>query len=325
MARSDHAIIFYLSVEGGTLAFLIAIIGSRSPRALEGATRYFLASAMGSLAILYSISCALVCGGPLELWSWSRSALGGLVLVLLIFKLSLFPLHFLFPDIVESSPLQFLPVWLGWMKVFFFVALVKLFSLVGLTSIWGSLLVGAVGVTSQSRLLRGVAYFSINSSGWLVLGASTGLPLPLGFFISFFVLYSLSVHALSNWWRTSALHPGSFMVELGRLAPDGGKFIGVLVLAWLGIPPLISFWWKWEILVSCVSVGGYLTVLISLLCSSLVLFFVLRVIRLISFSALPGRVPLVVSPSSLAASGPILFISLGTFVVWPSLTVILYI
>lgn len=323
LAFCDHALVFFLSAEGGTLAFLVIMMGSRTPKALEGATRYFLASSICSVILLVSVWHSLACGIAPELWSWPRTRLGPLVLAILVFKLSLFPLHFLFPDLIESSPLGSLPIWAGWMKLALFVVFLKLFSQVGLSVVWLTLLAGALGAVSQSKVLRSIAYFSINSSGWLVLGAAAGLPLLPAFFASFFVVYASSIHVVVSWWRCSRLRPGSFLVELGGFSPLRGLPFSALVLSWLGIPPLAAFWWKWEILVSVASFGGYSSIMFSLLGAAVVLFFVLRVVRFSFFSGLSGRAPVLSSAVPLFAGGFVVFVALGFGFLWPSLLVIL--
>lgn len=323
LAISDHALVFFLAVEGGTLAFLVIMMGSRTPKALEAATRYFLASSICSVILLVSIWHTLLSGSIPELWSWPRTRLGPLVMAVLFFKLSLAPLHFMFPDLIESSPLGSLPVWAGWMKLALFVVFLKLFSHLGMSVVWLTLMVGALGAVSQSKVLRSFSYFSVNSSGWLVLGAAAGLPLLPDFFASFLVVYAFSVHAVVSWWRCSSLRSGSFLVELGGLPPLAGLPFSALALAWLGIPPLAAFWWKWEILVSVANSGGYASIMFSLTCAAVILFFVLRVIRLSFFSGLPGRAPVLSFAVPLYAGGIVFFVVLGLGLLWPSLLAIL--
>jgi NADH-quinone oxidoreductase subunit N len=319
----DHALVFFLSVEGGTLAFLVIMMGSRAPKALEGATRYFLASSICSVVLLASVWHSLISGSAPELWSWPRTRLGPLVMAVLVFKLSLFPLHFLFPDLIEASPLGSLPVWAGWMKLALFIVFLKLFTQIGMSVVWLTLMVGALGAVAQSKVLRSIAYFSINSAGWLVLGASAGLPLLPAFFAAFFVVYALSIHGVVSWWRCARLRPGSFLVELGGFSPPVGLPFSALALSWLGIPPLAAFWWKWEILVSVANHGGYASMMIALLWAAVVLFFVLRVIRFSSFSGLPGRAPVLSFSVPLFAGGFVVFVALSIGFLWSSLLVML--
>ncbi len=319
----DHALVFFLSIEGGTLAFLVIMMGSRTPKALEGATRYFLASSICSVALLVSFWYTLAGGGASELWSWSRSRLGPLVMSVLVFKLSLFPLHFLFPDLIESSPLGSLPMWAGWMKLALFIIFIKLFSQVGAIIVWLTLVVGALGAINQSKVLRSIAYFSINSSGWLILGSSAGLPLLPAFYLLFFLVYALSTHVFISLFRLSRFRSGSFIVELGNSSPLVGFPFSALALSWLGIPPLAAFWWKWEILVSVADHGAYISIMISLLCAAIVLFFVLRVVRFSFFSGLPGRVPVLSLPIPLLAGGLVVYVASGIGLLWPSLLLVL--
>ena len=117
---SNHLITLFLALETQLLSYIVLLSSGRGLLVLEGILKYFYISALASALFLFTFWLILISTGSLSLPLFHSYYLL-LLLPLFFFKLSLFPMHFFFPTLLEVSPLYLLPFWSAWSKLGVFI------------------------------------------------------------------------------------------------------------------------------------------------------------------------------------------------------------
>lgn len=248
----------------------------------EAALKYLVIGACGSALILYGIALLYGATGKLEIIEIGRSlnslpsalATSGLLLLLLgmILKLGLFPLHFWVPDVYSGGTRAAVP----------FLSTVGKVALVGVVArlsvevfgeqigsfnglIWTvavlSMLFGNLTALRQRDVRRMLAYSSIAQTGYIFAGVASGQFGAAGLSAA---LYYSFVYAALAWVAFSIL---SILPEkpensdialrgLGSKAPAAAWGLGLAMLGLAGLPPgIVGIFGKVVLVNSALSAG----------------------------------------------------------------------
>jgi multicomponent Na+:H+ antiporter subunit D len=275
----------YVTLELLSLASvpLVALAGGE---ALLAALRYLLMALLASMLYLLGVALLyaeyttldlLILGERIEP-GWTSAVAVSLVLLSLILKTALFPLHFWLPPAHSSAPapvsalLSALVVkasfylvfrlWYGTFSAVVSPAAEQLLASLGMLAIlWGS-----VQAIRQDRLKLLIAYSTVAQLGYLFL---------------VFPLTRLSPQSLAVWQAavlfafSHALSKGAFFMAAGsiqvacghddiaRLPGFGPRLplpfmtIGLASVALMGLPPSGAFMAKWLLLLECMRTGQF--------------------------------------------------------------------
>lgn len=292
---SSHLFTLFLALEAQLLSFLILLSSGRGLLLLEGVLKYFFASSLVSAFFLLVFFFLLSSYGSLTL-PLPPSPLLFLFLPLLFFKFSLFPLHYFFPDLLEITPLPLLPFWSAWAKFAIFLFFYKLFSSFPVIIIALSWFVGSLGAVHQSRVVRLIAYSSINTLSWVIWGSLLGLPLSFLFHSSFFFFYFITLIALVNWFRLLSCSYSLPVIFLGSVPAFFSFSLLILFFGLLGFPPLAGFLFKWTIVTTAFAQGSWFLSFFALLIGGLSIYYVVKITTFLYFSQLGFRKVLFNSP-----------------------------
>jgi NADH-quinone oxidoreductase subunit N len=318
LISAGSLVTIYLGLELMALAtYAVVALDRDSGVATESAMKYFVLGALASGILLYGMSLLFGLTGSLDLFE-INARLGALVtsepktlvmmsfalafvVIGLAFKFGAVPFHMWLPDVYEGAPtavtafiasvpklaavgmaIRLLPEGLGnlaprWQEMLALLAM-------------GSLIVGNLGAIAQYNLKRMLAYSTISHVGFMLLGLLSATATGYSALLFYVIVYSLSTAAVFGVMISLARNG----LEFDRIDDFKGlnkrspwlAFLMLIVMASLaGIPPLIGFWAKLQVLMAAVKMGAnwHALVLIAAVFAVIGAFYYLRVIKVMYF------------------------------------------
>jgi proton-translocating NADH-quinone oxidoreductase chain N len=265
-------------------SYLLVAFYRDQPASLEAGVKYLVQSATGSVLVLLGIALVLAYTGSLDLQVIQASttpgyplllAAGSLFVIGFGVKIAMVPLHTWLPDAHSQAPSGISALLSGIVIEAGLVALLRaLAALAGVTTAWGVLLmgfgvlnmiVGNLMALRQEQVKRMLAYSSLTHVGYMLVGlgvaiyahevggASGGLfhlfshslMKGLAFLAAGALLYALHAEAGSHAPLTVADLSGA-----ARRYPLAALALSVALLGLGGLPPLVGFMSKWQIMVA---------------------------------------------------------------------------
>lgn len=272
---------------------------------MEAAIKYLLFGATATGILLYGMSYLFGFGRSTHLGELAlslpqligneRLALVGLVLLLcgFFYKLALFPMHFLTPDVYQGSANETAAFIATLPKVAVVAAIIRLVSLAGLEAdrlTWIlavfavlSMTVGNLCALAQNDLKRLLAYSSIAHAGYVMigvlcvnqLGQAAAIYYMLGYLLMnlacFFVIYQLALGGENLTF--DHLH------GLHRRSPLLAATLAAGAFGLTGIPPTIGFTSKFLIFTAALQRNFYGLVVLAVINSAISAFYYLKMVR----------------------------------------------
>lgn len=165
-----------------------------------------------------------------------------------------------------------------WRPLFFFVSA-------------GSIVVGALGALTQTKIKRFIGYASINQMGYLFLGLSSGSLLGLqSVFLYLFFYLSMVFCFFTIVLHLKDLRTGRellFLNQLSGFAQAHNSFSLVLALvlfSMAGVPPFVGFFGKFFLFWATFKAGNFGLIALGLIMSVVSAFYYLRIIKAIFFA-----------------------------------------
>jgi NADH-quinone oxidoreductase subunit N len=308
MATASDLLVMFLALEVVSLAvYVLTGIRRDSPRAVEGAFKYFLMGAFSSAFFLYGIAFMYGVtgstrldriGSQLAAQALTPNAMSvlavALVLVGFAFKVSAVPFHMWTPDAYEAAPSPVTGFMSTGVKAAAFAAFLRVFlsAFEPLASRWGTwlwvvaaatMILGTTVGIVQTSVKRMLAYSSIAHGGYLLVALLCGNDLGKGA-----VLFYLPVYAVSNLGAFGIIGVlegaagGKDRVEdyagLWETRPWWAIAMALFLLSLGGFPPLGGFVAKWYVFSAAIAAGQTWLAIIGVLTSVVSVVFYLRVI-----------------------------------------------
>lgn len=279
MAGAANLMTIFLGLELLSLGlYCLCGLGDR-PTSRESALKYLILSSTASGFLLFGMALLFGATGSVTIASLAHPALagnplywvgGGLFLVGIAFKLSLFPFHVWAPDVYEGAPLPvtaFMSVVTkaGTLAVFARFAyaalpasgalLVPFYLIAGI-----SMIVGNLGMLAQTDMKRLLAYSGVAQIGYVVAALAGSSALGARYAIYYLVAYmfmnlgAFAVVATLSTDNEEGSHIEAFY-GLGRRRPATAAAMTFFLLALAGFPPTAGFLGKILILSTNVSTG----------------------------------------------------------------------
>jgi NADH-quinone oxidoreductase subunit N len=219
----------------------------------------------------------------------------GMVMMLcgFFYKLSLFPMHFLTPDIYEGSANETAGYYSTLPKIAAVAVLIRLVSLAGAEAgrlTWVlvllailSMTVGNLAALVQNDLKRLLAYSSIAHAGYIMIGILSANRLGLAACIYYMLGYLLMnlacfyviYHLAPNGENLTFDH----LRGLYRRSPLLAATLACGAFGLTGIPPTIGFTGKFLIFTAAFQKGFHLLVILAVVNAAISLFFYLKMVR----------------------------------------------
>lgn len=312
-ASANDFSLMFVSLELITVTFYILNSFQRSRLAsLEAGVKYLILGGVASAFMVYGIALifgsanttnfSLIATQQAEL-AHNPVFLSGLLLVLagLGFKIAVFPFHFWAPDVYQGSPAPataFLSV--GSKAAGFVLLLRMLFGAVPqIVAQWQMLFVVTAAVTilygslcalPQRNLKRLLGYSSIANAGYLLLGVAAANRIGSGAVLYYLAGYFFTVLAI---FTVICCVSGAIDNDeiysfngLGRRSPILGAALSIGLVSLAGIPPMVGFFGKFQLLAAVLDAARqnpsfYVLLAIAVLGVVISLYYYFNVIRAI--------------------------------------------
>ena len=272
--------------------------------------KYFVLGALSSglllygSALIYGYSGTTLFDGILKNVNADAPSLGllfGLALVIagLAFKVSAVPFHMWTPDVYEGAPTPVTAFLATVPKMAAICLLMRVMydafgnilgdwqQIIILLSIL-SMFLGAFAAIGQSDLKRLLAYSSISHMGYALIGLAAGTEFGVQSVLEYMTIYitmNIGVFAI----LMSMQRDGQSVTEIASLRmiseTDPGKAIALLILLFslAGIPPMLGFFAKFEVLRAAVDADLTYLAIMGVLASVIGAFYYLKIVYLIYF------------------------------------------
>ena len=241
MVKSKNLLIFYLALELISISSYILTSIGFNKKGFEAGIKYLLFGALASGVMLYGMSLLYGLSGSLDLSVILSGQLDShlhliaifLLVVGLLFKLSLVPMHIWTPDVYEAAPVSVVAVFSVVPKLAALVFLFRTVSFISDDSVqimvvqiisWlavASMFFGNLAAIWQNNAKRMMAYSSIAHSGFLVIGVIVQSEFGLQSVVFYSVVYALM--NLGVFYLIGCMEKnGLYEISLTGLPPTGG-------------------------------------------------------------------------------------------------------
>ncbi len=315
MVSAGDLMSLYMGLELQSLAlYVIAAFKKDSVKSTEAGLKYFVLGALSSglllygSALVYGYSGTTLFSGILSNVSTDVPSLGllfGLALVIagLAFKVSAVPFHMWTPDVYEGAPTPVTAFFATVPKMAAICLFVRVMydafgniindwqQIIALLSIL-SMFLGAFAAIGQTDLKRLLAYSSIAHMGYALIGLAAGTEFGVQSVLEYMTIYitmNIGVFAIVM----SMQQDGQSVTEIASLKmiseTDPGKAIALVILLFslAGIPPMLGFFAKFEVLRAAINAELLYLAVLGVLASVIGAFYYLRIVYFIYFGEMP--------------------------------------
>ena len=315
MVSAGDLMSLYMGLELQSLAlYVIAAFKKDSVKSTEAGLKYFVLGALSSglllygSALVYGYSGTTLFSGILSNVSTDVPSLGllfGLALVIagLAFKVSAVPFHMWTPDVYEGAPTPVTAFFATVPKMAAICLFIRVMydafgniindwqKIIALLSIL-SMFLGAFAAIGQTDLKRLLAYSSIAHMGYALIGLAAGTEFGVQSVLEYMTIYitmNIGVFAIVM----SMQQDGQSVTEIASLKmiseTDPGKAIALVILLFslAGIPPMLGFFAKFEVLRAAINAELVYLAVLGVLASVIGAFYYLRIVYFIYFGEMP--------------------------------------
>nr|AIZ68591.1 NADH dehydrogenase subunit 2 [Provanna sp. JWQ-2014] len=279
---SCHWLGIWAGLEINLIGFLPLLVYQKSMSESESAVKYFVVQALGSSLLIfgslsgYNLSFSWESLNFVENLSYLSLLIIGSSLIM---KMGMFPFHFWFPSVMAGLPWLSCLLLTTWQKVaplFLISSLFELnemhwfFFMFCLASI-GSSLIGGIGGLNQTQIRALLAYSSIGHLGWITF-ALIHSNWAMKVYLSIYILISFCIF-MSLWH----MNLGGIK-NLNNLVFSNyfGFSMMIMLLSLGGLPPLLGFISKWNVIMASVSLSSWFFIFLLILGSLISLFYYLN-------------------------------------------------
>jgi NADH-quinone oxidoreductase subunit N len=308
LSSSHELLTIVMSLEIAAFALYVIIPFRRSNmhrEHMEAAIKYFLFGAVATGVMLYGMSFMFGLGNSTFLGELAKSvpnlvgreplAVVGMVMMLcgFFYKLAMFPMHFLTPDVYEGSANETAGYIATLPKVAAVAVIIRLVSLAGpetgrLTWVLAvfsvlSMTVGNLAALVQNDLKRLLAYSSIAHAGYVMIGVLSVNR--LGFAASIYYMLGYLLMNLACFYVIYHLAPAGENVSfddlrgLYRRSPLLAFTLAAGAFGLTGIPPTIGFTGKFLVFTAAFRKGFYFLVILAVINAAISAFYYLKMVR----------------------------------------------
>lgn len=294
---SSNLIMIYIGLELQTFSLFVLISKNRGfIKSSESGLKYFILGALSSGFFLISIISLFHYYNCIDLKLLTSLHNSDyyfymflfLLTLSLLFKLSLFPLHFWIPDIYEGSSSDIISIIATLPKISIIFLVMKLilpFSFL----LWSgivSIIVGCLGALNQTKVKRLLAYSSITHLGFVAVGLSLFGEIGIELGLIYFVIYIINSLGLLFLLIQYKNQEEIYIIELSGLQFSTWLWAFLWVVIFLsvaGLPPLFGFLGKWWIITNLINYNYIFTSFLIILFSCISIAFYLRIGKIIYF------------------------------------------
>lgn len=315
LARAIDMLSLFIGLETMSLGvYSMAAFRRSSPRAVEGAVKYFLLGSFAAALLLFGASLLYAATGHTDFAGIgeviaageadTKLTLFGMVLVIvgLAFKVGAVPFHMWTPDVYQGAATPATAFMSVAVKASAFAVLVRVVMTAFGSEVMTSesagwppiltviaiitMLYGNVAAIQQTNVKRMLAYSSIAHAGYLLVGVLAAAKIGADA-VSAIFFYLLAYTVSNGLAFGSLIWAGSYGKEavsyedlagLGRRHPIVGMAFTVGVLSLMGFPPTAGFFGKYYVFSSAVQADMVGLAIFGVLTSAVGAYYYLKVI-----------------------------------------------
>ncbi len=306
MAAAHNLIIVFIALELLSIPlYVLAGFARPDTASEEAALKYFLLGAFASGFLLFGIAMTYGALGTTDLGLIAAkvSSAGAspmllfgaaLILVGLGFKVAVVPFHMWTPDVYEGAPTPIAGFMSVGAKAAGFAALFRVFvyALGAIQADWSllvsivaaiTMILGSIVAIAQTNLKRMLAYSSIASAGYILIGVAAGNQTGVYgalFYLVAYLFTNLGAFAVLTAMAQRSGEDQTYQTYRGlyKRSPGLAIMMMIFMLSLAGIPLTGGFVGKYVLFAAALQAGlGWLTV-IAVVTSVIAAFFYLRVI-----------------------------------------------
>jgi NADH-quinone oxidoreductase subunit N len=321
MMSANNLLVIYVGLELLSLSlYAMAALRRDSVQAVEAAMKYFVLGALASGFLLYGMSMIYGGAGTLEITKIAKAlaapgvektATFGVVFVVagLAFKFGAVPFHMWVPDVYEGTPSAVTLLIAGAPKLAAFAIAFRMLveALSGISGDWeqmlmllsvASIALGNIVAIAQTNFKRMLAYSTISHVGFVFLGLLSGAvkgDLDLrasAYSASTFYIITYVLTTLGSFGVLMALARRGFECDrvddlkgLYQRAPWLALIMLLIMFSMAGIPPMVGFYAKLEVLTAVMKAGHLWLAIVAVLFSLIGAFYYLRIVKVMMFDA----------------------------------------
>ncbi len=301
MAEARELVTLLLGFELATMPSYVLVGYRRGDLAgLEGAIKYFLLSMLTTLVMLYGFSFLYGLTGSTRYGLMDLRAAGMLGIVALLMslvgmfaKLSAAPFHFWAPDAYSGSTpwavafVSTVPKVAGAVAIVRFVGalapgVASVGSVIAIVA-FASMVLGNLAALTQTDLRRMMAYSGVAHSGYLLIGVAALSVAGSTAAVLYAVAYAIPSMAI----MLIAAEEGPLVEDFGGLAqrrPATSWGLVLLLLSLIGVPPMIGFFGKFDLLIAGQQQGLTILVVTAVVMSVVSAGYYMRIVRSMFFA-----------------------------------------
>lgn len=268
---------------------------------------FFLSNFLDNISVLFSLKIENLLNLQNFFFFYNNFIIILFLLIGLVFKLALFPLHSWAVEVYSSIKIRLLAIFILILKFIFFIKTIQIFffvfqlqnktifflqDIIAMISIL-SILFGSIGALFEDKVKRLLAFSSTNQLGFVFLGVTAainttntneflwnsieGLQASI-FFLIIYLFSNLvllwSLHSYSNKQRLV------FLKDLASLSFLTQVQIYIVILSFSGLPPLAGFFSKFFILFICWKKNLCILTILAIFSSLFSSYYYLKIIKI---------------------------------------------
>lgn len=228
-----------------------------------------------------------------------------LILVSLLFKLAVAPLHAWSPDVYEGSPTSSTLFFAVVSKLGIIVLLIRIFyhSFHGFIYNWRfyiiiisviSIIIGSFAALEQRKLKSLLAYSSTSHIGYILIAFCTGTIEGIQSIMAYIAIYMLAGSCIWSIFITLRIKTdykykkksNKDLSDLASLVKSNSLLaliFSIVLFSVAGFPPLVGFFTKMNVFLSVVESSMFLVAVISILTSVISTFYYIRIVKILCF------------------------------------------
>lgn len=311
MVSASDLMTLYMGLELQSLAlYVITSLRRDSVKSTEAGLKYFVLGALSSGLLLYGASLVYGYAGSTNFAAITAAAsageapiglLIGMVFVLagMAFKISAAPFHMWTPDVYEGAPTP-ITAFLATAPKLAAMALIARVGHDAFGAMMGdwyqvlavlsvlSMFVGAIAAIGQRDIKRLMAYSSIAHMGFALMGLAAGSAMGVQAMLVYMAIY-ITMNLGTFAFILSLERDGRPITDIGALhqfsKTDPLKALALLVLMFslAGVPPMLGFWGKFNVMLAAYQAGLAWLALAGAVASVIGAFYYLRIVYFIYF------------------------------------------